>query len=267
MAEIVNTAEKAPMVTIMVATYNRANLIRKAIESAQKQSFKDWELLVLDDCSTDGTEKLVQEIVAADPRVRYIKQPQNVGIARNRNTCLEQARGAYIAPLDSDDIWIDDEKLAKQVAFLEANPDCALVGTNVYLIDQNGDRTGLFSYETDDAKIREKMLLRNQFAQSSVLYRLSAAREAGGYDGTYAIVDDYDLWLRMGLAHRFANLPDYTTDYRVHPGGITKEKRFKTAKEHLLVILKYKNSYPGFGKALGKALLRLLVAAAKTAGL
>lgn len=256
-----DTDVRAPKVSIIVATYNRADFIAAAIDSALKQAYQDWELLVLDDGSTDDTENIVAAFSMKDGRIRFIRQEKNVGIARNRNRGLEESKGEYIAMLDSDDVWLDEKKLEKQVAFLEAHPECAVVGTNVAIIDKDGHRTGSFEFETKDKAIRAKMLRRNQFAQSSLLYRKSAALEAGMYDPTYAIADDYDLWLKIGKKGGFANLPDYTTGYRVHGAGITKEKKFKAANEHMAIIKKHRASYPHFALAAIKAYLRIVIAA------
>ena len=256
----INTPAGSPLVTILVATYNRARYIGDAIRSAQAQTFRDWELIVLDDASTDGTEEIVKAIAAQDERLVYVKHTQNKGIAENRNSGLELARGRYVAVLDSDDVWTDDYKLEKQVAFLNDNLTCIAVGTWVSVIDENGARIGAISYETDDASIRGRFLLRNQFAQSSIMYRLSVARIAGGYNKEYRVNDDYDLWLTMGAQGTFANIPEYAAAYREHSGGITKEKKLKAALEHLAIMKKHGKQYSNYVPALLKSYLRILKA-------
>lgn len=251
---------KAPLVTILVATYNRAAYIGEAIASAQRQTFTDWKIIVLDDASTDNTEGIVRNLAAADPRIIYIRHPQNKGIAGNRNAGLALARCEYVAVLDSDDLWTDPTKLERQVAYLAAHPDCVAVGTQVSVIDESGATTGSISYETTDAGIRSHLLLRNQFAQSSIMYRLSAARKAGGYDATWVVNDDYDLWLKMGALGALANFPDDMAAYREHAGGITKTKRLRAATEHLAIIKKHGTQYPNYVPALLKSYLRILKA-------
>lgn len=252
--------QAAPLVTILVATYNRANYISLALESAERQTFRDWELLVLDDGSTDNTEEIVAAHIARDPRIRYVRHAKNKGIAENRNSGLALARGAYVAVLDSDDMWTDDRKLERQIEHLKTNPDCVAVGTFVTVINEMGAEIGRFAYETNDAGIRSRILLRNQFAQSSILYRLDAARAAGGYDASYRVNDDYDLWLKMGARGALANIPEYTTAYREHSGGITKEKKLKAALEHLDIIRKHRAQYPRYGIATLKAWARIIKA-------
>ncbi len=256
----VKTSGVNPLVTILTATYNRANYIGLAIESAQRQTFRDWELLVLDDASTDDTEEVVGAFASTDSRIIYIKHSQNKGIAENRNSGLALARGQYVAVLDSDDIWTDDGKLEKQIAHLTAHPDCVAIGSNVSVIDENGTVTGSFSYETTDTGIRNKILLRNQFVQSSIMYRLDSARKAGGYDKSIVVNDDFDLWLRLGTLGTFANLPEITTAYREHSGGITKSRKLKAATEHLDILKRHGRQYPNYVPALLKSYARIIKA-------
>jgi glycosyltransferase involved in cell wall biosynthesis len=249
-----------PLVSILVATYNRANLIGIALASVQKQSYKNWELIVIDDASTDDTQKIVASFIQNDPRIRYVRQAQNVGIARNRNTGLTEAKGEFVAVLDSDDIWTDTDKLAKQVAFLQKNTETAAVGTFVSVIDAKGLVKKLVRYQISDSGIRSHLFRRNQFAQSSIMYRKAAVQAVGGYDATYTVNDDYDLWLKLGRTSKLANLPEFTAGYRVHAGGITKTKRLKAAKEHLAIMKAHKKSYPRYALGVLKAYLRILLA-------
>lgn len=249
-----------PLISIIIVTYNREKYITEAISSVQKQSYRNWELLVVDDASTDKTEDVVMDMADKDSRIRYVRQKENVGIARNRNTGLAEAKGAYIAMLDSDDFWIDSEKLKVQLDFLEAHPDHALVGTWMTLIDADSAPAGSAKYEIHDADIRKEILLRNQFAQSSILCRTSAIRDAGGYDASVIVLEDYRLWLQIGLAHKFANIPEYMTGYRVHTGSITTGRRLLTADEHIRAIRKFKYGYPRYATALIKGYARMLLA-------
>ena len=249
-----------PKVSIVICTYNRAHLIEKAIGSILTQTFSDWELLIIDDASKDNTEEVVKKYYQDDKRISYIRQPQNVGIARNRNTGIELSKGEYIAVLDSDDEWIDTNKLQKQIDFLESNKDHALIGTNIIIVDENGNKISQTNYDTKDSDIRNKILLVDQTAQSSVVYRKQIAVECGGYDGKYEIADDYDLWFKIGLKHQMANLPEITVKYLEHSNGISKAKRLKHATEHKKVIEVYKKDYPNYYPALLKAYLRIILA-------
>lgn len=249
-----------PLVTILVATYNRAAYISQAIESAQAQTFKDWNMIVLDDASTDDTVPIVRAFTINDSRISHVRHAENKGIAGNRNAGLLLAQGTYVAILDSDDVWTDQNKLKRQIAYMTEHPDCVAVGTQVSVIDENGVEAGSISYETSNKGIRSHMLLRNQFAQSSILYRRNVAVEVGGYDATYVVNDDYDLWLKMGSKGTLANLSERMAAYREHSGGITKTKRLKAATEHLAIINRHGWHYPYYLLALLKSCLRILKA-------
>lgn len=251
---------ETPLISVIVPTHNRADLLPEALRSVLAQTFTDWELIVMDDASTDDTESVVAEFAQRDGRIRYVRNEKNLGIARNRNEGLAQARGRLIAMLDSDDVWLDHWKLEKQADFLATNPGHVIVGTYACVMDENGKNCGSFEFETSDAAIRAHMLRRNQFVQSSLLYRKVAAMQVGGYDSSYTVADDYDLWLKMGAEGKLAVIPEYMTGYREHSGGITKTKRVLAAREHLSIIRKHKLAYPAYLLAFIKAQLRIALA-------
>jgi glycosyltransferase involved in cell wall biosynthesis len=253
-----------PLVTILTPTYNRASYIAAAIESVLAQTYPNWELIVIDDASTDGTGAVVENFIEKEKaarggtsRISYIRQPKNVGIAKNRNTGLEKARGKYVAVLDSDDIWIDPDKLKKQIDFLKKNTGYGIVGSWVKKIDAHGGDIGGLRFCTDDASIRKNMLRRHQFAHSSAVFLKQAMIDAGGYSEDYTIGDDYDLMLAIGKKYKLANLAEFTTAYRIHDENITRTKRAQHVREHLTIIKKYRRDYPGYWSALVKAYLRL----------
>ena len=108
------------LVSIVTPSYNTADFIAETIKSVQDQTYTNWEMIIVDDCSTDRTDEIVAEFVAEDPRIRYMKNEKNCGAAQTRNRALREARGRWIAFLDSDDLWLPT-KLERQVSFMEAN--------------------------------------------------------------------------------------------------------------------------------------------------
>ncbi len=253
------TLKQQPLVSIMMTSYNRAPLIGEAIKSVLNQNYSNWELLVLDDASTDQTAEVVANFVHNDHRVVYSPTPQNLGITKNRNRGFAVAKGTYIAVLDSDDLWSDKEKLSKQVEFLESHKEHVVVGTNVAVINGEGVKTGELHYAPTDNEIRKKMLLRNQFTHSAVLMRRAFLPLPKPYDesGAVSIWEDYDLFLRLGLVGQFANLPETMTSYRQHSGNTSKTQKRNGALTHLKIIKKYKNNYPNYWLAFIKGVLRL----------
>ena len=232
----------AVKVSIHLCTYNRASFIEEAIQSILKQTFSNWELLILDDASTDNTQGLVTPFLS-DPRIMYIKNPTNLGITKNRNKALSLSQGQYIAVLDSDDVWLEPTKLEKQVAFLEQHPDHALVGTNIHIIDEHGALLKKVQYAQNDASIRNRLLIKNQFCHSSVMYRKDLALQLSGYDENLMIWEDYDLWLRLGLTYKLANLPMISTAYRRHSNQSDSTKHRAALRFLSVIIAKYKNNY------------------------
>lgn len=253
-------ANSSPKISVVIVTYNRADLLPKAVASVLAQSFKDFELLIIDDGSVDGTEAYVRSLSFRDERVKYFKNEFNLGISKSRNRGVALARGEYIAMLDSDDYWLDKNKLKVQAAYLDEHPEAGLIGTAIRCEDKNGRILKEDIFAAADEDIRARLLLKNQFAQSSVLFRKKAFVKAGGYDESSNIGEDYDLWLKIGRSFQLANLPEVTVAYLIHSGGITKEKRFKTIYETDKIICRHKKYYPSYLKARIKSGLRFLKA-------
>lgn len=251
-----STQKLDPLVTITMVTYNRAQYLKKALETVLKQTYEKWELIIVDDGSIDETHGILA--LYADPRIVFIHHAKNKGICVSRIEALAATRGTYIAVLDSDDLWNDSTKIQKQVAFLEKHPEHVMVGTFINVIDEDGSLVGRNAYHTDDTAIRRHLLMRNQFAHSSVLMRTGAVQAAGGYREV-PLGEDFDLFLRLGLQGKVANLPLYLASYRVHARGISRNGVLM-AKSVLSFISAYRTHYPNAFVARTKTLLVMLLA-------
>ncbi len=247
----------SPLVSILMLTYNRAQYIGEAITSVLAQTYSNFELIVIDDGSTDNTADVVSEF--NDPRIKYIKELTNQGLVTRRKESLALAKGVYIAVLDSDDIWCSRDKLAKQVELLKNNPDCAVVGTFITIINKAGQEINKTVYKLSDTDIRNTILLRNQFAHSSVLMRKVMIDKTPGYS-SLPVAEDFELFLQLGLHGTFANLPEYLTKYRVH--GISESANKHKIVSHVLSIIRlHKDHYPKYCLAWLKfTLYRLFLA-------
>jgi len=229
-----------PLVTILMLTYNRAHFLPEAIESVIHQTYQNWELVIIDDGSTDRTTDLMTSYT--DPRIRYIRHDTNAGLHSRRRESLTHVRGQYAAILDSDDKWLDNDKLTSQVEFLEAHLDYVLVGTNTELINAEGAKIGVNVFALTDKDIRNRLLLRNQFTHSSVLIRSAAIKKTNGYQPTLA--EDLELFLQLGNIGKLANLPEIMTAHRVHGESANDHGiLMNTAVYH--IIMKHRN-YPGY---------------------
>ncbi|RKR06951.1 glycosyl transferase family 2 [Kushneria sinocarnis] len=208
----------APTVTVLMPAYNRADVIPWAIDSVLRQTLDDFELLIVDDASTDSTASVVEGYT--DPRIRLIRQTGNQGPARTRNHGLELARGRYIAILDSDDQAVPS-RLARQVAFLEQHPDIGEVGGWIRAIDATGRRGRLKRMPTDSRRIRAQMPWRCGIAHTTVMIRTELARQLR-YDEAFELSQDIDLHVRLLASHEIANIPAVMTCKRTHATQISR---------------------------------------------
>jgi len=252
--------EKNPKISIVIITRNRASFISKAVESVLKQSFTDWELLVVDDDSNDGTKAIIEAYTTKDSRIKYYKNSSILGISKNRNLGLSLSKGKYIAVLDSDDEWLNKNKLQKQFDFLENNPDYVLIGSNIKIVDEKGNFIKNTDFATDDKDIRNKILIKNQIPHSSVLYRKESADKIGGYDNKLSCVEDLDLFLKLGSVGKMKNIKETTTSYTKHSQGTSQKRKLAMAWNHFKIILKNFSEYPNWIIAVILAKLRILKA-------
>lgn len=209
-----------PLVSVIVPVYNSEKYLKHAMESILSQSYKHIELIIIDDGSTDSSRQIIMSY--SDPRVRLIENEENKGIVYSRNRGIDEARGAYIANLDSDDIALPG-RIEKQVNFLNANPDYGMCGTFFYKIDQERKRIESARYPTDNRNILTALILGNCFGTSSVMIRAELAREMK-FREEYFIGEDYELWYRVSKRAKLANLPFYGVLYRIHGDNITLKK-------------------------------------------
>jgi glycosyltransferase involved in cell wall biosynthesis len=248
-----------PLVSILMLTYNRAAFLKSAIESVIAQSYINWELIVIDDGSTDHTAEIVASL--HESRVRYIRHHENAGLFARRAESLRYVKGSYIAVLDSDDYWSSTEKLTEQVAFMEAQLQCAVVGTFCTLIDAQGHEIGKNQFASGDTSIRERILLRNQFVHSSVLMRTDLILKTRGYQPTLA--EDLELFLQLGLLGTFANIPKYMTAHRIHLQS-ENDRGIKMLSAVRTIITRHGNMYPYGARAHVWVMVRLVVAHIKS---
>lgn len=223
----------APDVSVVLSVRNGGTDLPRAIESILAQTFSNFELIAINNGSTDGTRSYLDSI--ADPRLRVFHQT-DAGLAAALNRGISLARGRYIARQDHDDL-ADPSRIAKQVAFLNAHPDHALVGTRAEI--WVGDRpSGRFhDHPTEDDILRFDLLFDNPFVHSSMMIRKSALDHVGVYstDPARQPPEDYELWSRVARHYRLANLPERLTVYREVPSSMSRE-RAQPFKQKLVTI-------------------------------
>jgi glycosyltransferase involved in cell wall biosynthesis len=206
----------APRVTVFVPVHDRAHVLRESLETVLAQSFSDFELLVVDDGSSDASVEIASSI--GDPRVRVVVQDRNRGIPATRNHGLDLARGELLAMVDSDD-HVHPDRLAHQVAFLDAHPRIAAVGSWALRMDESGRPSGgPLLRPTDPREIRGRILFVSCFKNPTMTARTRILREFR-YREQFTIASDIDIWARISREHELANLPRFLIRYRA--GGVS----------------------------------------------
>ncbi len=218
-----------PTVSVIVPTYNTIGYLPAAIESILNQTFEDFEILLVNDGSTDSTDQWAKKLT--DPRIRYIEQ-ENQGLSAARNTGIALAQGQYIALLDADDRW-ESTKLEKQVAFLNANPNIGMVHSWVTFMDAEGRSTGRIWKTQAEGMALSRLLQRNDVAVLSVLVRRECFAKIGGFDTTLRSLEDWDMWLRLAVHDSIGVIREPLAYYRQLPGSMSRnckvmEASFKT---------------------------------------
>jgi glycosyltransferase involved in cell wall biosynthesis len=217
---------KSPIVSVVMAVYNTERFLAQAIDSILKQSFQDFELMIVDDGSTDRSLKIAQQYAAKDDRIQLITQP-NQGIPKTRNVLLQAAKAELIAVMDSDDVAFPD-RLKQQVEFLQRHPEIVCVGSFQDWIDEAGRL--LFNHTEPESNDAIQPLLlggRTCISNPSAMMRRQALVQIGGYDESLPQVEDLDVFLKLGEIGQLANLPETLLQYRQHLRSISAANQMR----------------------------------------
>ena len=247
--------KETPKVSVIIATYNRSHLISRAIQSILNQTYKNIEVIIVDDSSTNKTQNIISEFNQKDTRIVYIRNKNRLGFAKSLNKGIEISKGKYIARLDDDDFWCDPQKLEKQIKFLEEHPEYVLVGGGAIVVGEKGKEYFRVLLPETDEKIREFMLFDCLFPHSTVVFRRDIWKTVGGYNEREGIKgvgsgEDWDLWLRFGEFGKFYNFQEYFLNYM--KGKQNNRPRYiiqQNFRFNLKLRKKYRNLYPNFWKA------------------
>jgi glycosyltransferase involved in cell wall biosynthesis len=216
---------------VLLSVHNDDRFVSEAIESILSQTFHDFELIVIDDGSTDGSRARIEAY--EDRRIRLVSRA-NRGLVASLNEALALAGGEYIARQDADDISLPT-RIEREVALLDAHPEIALVGTNYTVIDEDGRplaTTSVFTHP-DDLAVAE--ILSNQYGHGSVMMRRALVAELGGYDGSVGYVEDYDLFVRIARIAQIANIAEPLYLWRRNASGISLSNKHAQSEQTLVV--------------------------------
>lgn len=215
-----------PDISVIITTYNRANFIDRAIKSVLNQIYQDFEIIIVDDGSTDNTEEIIKGY--KDKRIIYIKHKKNQGISAARNTRIKKSRGEYIAFLDSDDEWVP-EKLSKQVKILQnESTEVGVVYSNLCYIDENGKDMNKLLNPKREGYIYKDLLGENCVGPpSTLLIRKECFNQVGLFDSQQDAHEDWDMWIRIAKSYKFALIKIPLVKYRLHSNQISKNLEVK----------------------------------------
>lgn len=203
-----------PAVSVLMAVHNGGPYLDASIASIVQQTFTDWEMVVVDDASDDGTSQVLARWMSEDSRIRTVSNASNIGQTASLNKGLRECRGEWVARQDADDLS-DPRRLAVQMEFLDKHPDIVLLGTQGILIDVATRKVGLLDVPCREPGILWTSMFLNPFLHTSVVFRRSEVLEKyGGYDDGFRIAQDYDLWVRILNDAPTANLPARLVSYR-----------------------------------------------------
>ena len=258
-------AGDAPEVTVFIPVYNRERYLPATLDSLLSQTFRDFEVLIADDGSTDGTLAIAREFAARDPRIRVLALPHGGEVAA-RNAAVRQAnpRSRFFMNHDSDDLSLP-HKLQRLVHYLREHPEISMVGCFATYFDDGGNERGAPSLESEPLRISATFGEKNSMVNSATLIRRDVFSTLGGYRDAYRSVDDYDFFARaLSAGHLAANIPDVLHRIRLHEGSIshTRARRTRLLVERVRADYAYAramvqtHSVAGFRAGMSKRLRR-----------
>ena len=231
------------LVSVIIPAYNAEAYILKAVNSILNQTYKNIEVVVTDDCSTDKTFQILQSI--NDNRIKLCRNEKNSGVSFTLNNCILKSAGDLIAVMHADDI-ANPDRIKVQKEYLDANKEIAIIGSQCKIIDEADNITNTFPVYTDTYELLLETLLKKiPFLHPSVMYRKEAILKVGLYNLAYDGMEDHDMWLRLAAAgYKFGNIAQPLLQYRRHDTQISQN--FTEAD-----ILKSDNIFNDFIRSLG----------------
>ncbi|OXB16131.1 glycosyltransferase family 2 protein [Flavobacterium reichenbachii] len=206
-----------PKVSVLLPVYNCEDYIKETIDSVLTQTFPDFELIIIDDCSTDNTVEIIEKY--DDSRIKFIRKEKNSGYTDSLNFGIGVANGEYIARLDGDDICAET-RFEKQVNFLDSNPEIILCGTAIQIIGTND----ILKHPRTHEEIKIKLCFGTAFCHPSVMVRKKVLEE-NKYDKNFEPAEDYELWTRLAFKGRLANIDEVLLFYRIHSNQVSNTKK------------------------------------------
>lgn len=231
-----------PQVSVVLPVWNGERFLKESVDSILAQDFRDFELIIVDDGSTDATGEIISQY-ADDARVRVLRQ-ENKGLVAALNAGLELSRAALIARLDADDVALP-HRLTAQLAYLDSNPNVMAVGSAIELMDAGGRSLGTRRYPVGKEMATLGLLDGCTLAHPAVMMRKGAVQKVGAYRECFRHAEDYDLWLRVIELGYVDNLPETLIRYRIHDHSVTKKHSARQSFAAKAALLLHRRSQAG----------------------
>lgn len=241
-----------PLVSIILPTYNwNKKWLSESIDSVLIQTYTNFELIIVNDASTNDIEETILRYAQKDKRILYVKNEKNLKLTKTLDRAIHLSKGNYIARIDDDDIRSDEKKLEKQISFMEKHPEYWICGSNTQLINEDGNNLWFISMRESDINIRQHLLQSNQFTHSAVMIRKSVLDLYPiYYDKNFNLVEDYELWCRLWTISKLYNLQNTFVSCRQNTHSVSNTNIKRQKQLALIVCYRYRKSYPSYFKAL-----------------
>jgi len=215
--------ENKPRISVIMAVYNSAAFLDEAVASLQRQTLEEWELIAVDDVSTDSSFQCLEKWAAADPRIRVFQMPENGGAGAVRDFAIQQAQGEFIAIFDADDVC-EPERFEKQIAFLRANPEAVCVGAQTVMIDERGLPSGTKTFPTDSNALYQMMYTAIPIQLPTLMVNTARLPDNFDWFEGWRYSEDSLLFFKLAYYGNIANLPDFLLKYRYYPQSTSYRK-------------------------------------------
>jgi glycosyltransferase involved in cell wall biosynthesis len=219
-----------------MSVYNGENFLHEAVKSVLDQTFTDFEFVIVNDGSNLTTRNMLEYWTALDKRIILINNVENIGLTKSINKALACTNGVYVARMDADDISYPD-RLEKQVNYMEKNRSTKCLGTNVIIIDEEGNRKN--NLKLNEFDLKKRLFKRNSLVHGSLMFEAEALRGVGGYNERFVLAQDYDLLLRLAEKYEVGCHPDLLYQLRSSKDNLSTKKFFRQL--YFTAVAKYEH--------------------------
>jgi len=217
-----------PEISVIMGVYNGADCLEESVGSLLRQTYTDFDVIVVDDASEDATQEILRGLAQKDSRLKIIRNDRNLGLTKSLNIASARAAGRYIARQDCGDLSLPD-RFRKQIDFMSANPNLGLCGTGILIADACGKTIKAEPVVAGENTVLETLKSRNVFAHGSVMFRAEVLNQVGGYNEDYPFAQDYELFLRLAGKCSMDNLPEHLYIYKLSGSSISISRAYDQA--------------------------------------